>query len=98
MKTHFSVNRLFRDKKVVLGFILLILIFLLIIYIPRIINARLVPSENLPTWRIPNPVSKIFFLESIPPTAGSLAAGNSSVPDEYLVDPAIDSLLLFSRH
>lgn len=33
-------------------------------------------------------------MDEIPPTAGSLAAGNSTVPDEYLVDPAIDNLLL----
>lgn len=33
-------------------------------------------------------------MDKISPTAGSLAAGNSTVPDEYLVDPAIDNLLL----
>jgi hypothetical protein len=33
-------------------------------------------------------------MESIPPTTGSLAAGDSTVPNTYLVDPAIDTLLL----
>lgn len=33
-------------------------------------------------------------MDEIPPTSGSLAAGDSTVPDEYLVDPAIDTLLL----
>ena len=50
--------------------------------------------QTLPTWEVNNPVSKVFVMDKIPPTAGSLAAGNSTVPDEYLVDPAIDTLLL----
>ena len=50
--------------------------------------------QTLPTWEVNNPVSKVFVMDEIPPTAGSLAAGNSTVPDEYLVDPAIDTLLL----
>jgi hypothetical protein len=33
-------------------------------------------------------------MDEIPPTAGSLAAGDSTVPNEYLVDPAIDTLLM----
>jgi len=50
--------------------------------------------EPLPTWEVNDPVSKVFVMDEIPPTAGSLAAGNSTVPNEYLVDPAIDTLLL----
>lgn len=50
--------------------------------------------QSLPTWEVNNPVSKVFVMDEIPPTSGSLAAGNSAVPDEYLVDPAIDTLLL----
>ncbi len=50
--------------------------------------------EPLPTWEVNNPVSKVFVMDEIPPTAGSLAAGDSTVPNEYLVDPAIDTLLL----
>jgi hypothetical protein len=54
-------------------------------------------TDPLPTWQVNNPVSKIFVMDKIPPTAGSLAAGNSTVPDEYLVDPAVDTLLLMMR-
>jgi Domain of unknown function (DUF362)/FlgD Ig-like domain len=50
--------------------------------------------QTLPTWEVNNPVSKIFVMDQIPPTAGSLAAGDSTVPNAYLVDPAIDTLLL----
>ena len=50
--------------------------------------------QQLPTWQVNNPVSKVFVIDKIPPTAGSLAAGNSTVPNEYLDDPAIDTLLL----
>lgn len=48
---------------------------------------------SLPYWQVDNPVSTVYALDSIPPTTGSLAAGNASVPDEYLSDPAIDSLV-----
>ena len=50
--------------------------------------------QTLPTWEVNNPVSKVFVMDKIPPTAGSLAAGNSTVPNAYLVDPAIDTLFL----
>ena len=36
-------------------------------------------------------------MDSIPPTTGSLAAGNSTVPNEYLVDPAIDNLIMLMQ-
>lgn len=51
-------------------------------------------NTTLPAWQVQNPVSKVFVLESIPPTSGSLAAGDSTVPNEYLIDPAIDTLLM----
>ncbi|MCE7858093.1 MAG: hypothetical protein DYG97_16470, partial [Ignavibacteria bacterium CHB3] len=54
-------------------------------------------TEALPTWQVNNPVSKVFVMDQIPPTAGSLAAGDSTVPNEYLVDPAIDTLLLMLK-
>jgi hypothetical protein len=50
--------------------------------------------KSLPTWEVNNPVSKVFVMEEIPPTTGSLAAGDSTVPNEYLDDPAIDTLFL----
>lgn len=49
---------------------------------------------NLPVWEVTNPVSKIFALNDIPITSGSLSAGDSSVPNTYLSDPAMDTLLL----
>ncbi|MEK9136749.1 MAG: DUF362 domain-containing protein, partial [Bacteroidota bacterium] len=48
---------------------------------------------SLPVWEVPNPVSKVFVMDSVPRTIGSLAAGDSTVPNEYLRDPAIDTLL-----
>lgn len=53
-----------------------------------------IQPQSLPIWEVNNPVSKVFVMDEIPPTSGSLAAGNSTVPDEYLVDPAIDNLFL----
>lgn len=49
---------------------------------------------SLPYWEVPNPISKVFVMDNVPPTAGSLAAGDSTVPNSYLADPAIDSLIL----
>lgn len=53
--------------------------------------------QSLPTWEVNNPVSKVFVMDNIPPTAGSLAAGDSTVPNEYLDDPAIDNLMLIMK-
>jgi len=50
--------------------------------------------EPLPTWEVNDPVSKVFVMDEVPTTTGSLAAGDSTVQNEYLVDPAIDTLLL----
>lgn len=51
-------------------------------------------GRSLPVWEVEDPVSTVFIMDNIPPTAGSLAGGGASVPDEYLVDPAIDTLLM----
>jgi hypothetical protein len=53
-------------------------------------------GNPLPYWEVATPVSNVFVLDSMPPTSGSLAAGDASVPDAWLSDPAIDSLLLIS--
>ena len=74
-----------------------IIIFFLIGYFPQLIKAQIDSFEPLPTWEVQNPVSTVFVINSIPPTAGSLAAGNSTVPNEYLVDPAIDTLLMMMQ-
>jgi len=46
-----------------------------------------------PVWKVADPVSLVYVLDSIPLTAGSLAAGDTSVPDQHLSDPAIDTIL-----
>jgi len=48
--------------------------------------------ESLPVWEVDDPISEVFVMDSIPQTSGSLAPGNETVPDEYLCDPAIDTL------
>ena len=47
----------------------------------------------LPVWETYNPVSRVFVMDSLPSTTGSLAAGDATVPDQYLSDPAIDTLM-----
>lgn len=51
-------------------------------------------QTGLPVWAVDNPVSNIFVLDNIPTTPGSLAAGDASVPDSHLPDPAMDSLFM----
>lgn len=58
---------------------------------PGLAGARF--ASSLPVWEVDNPVSTVFVMDSIPPTSGSLAAGDASVPDEYLSDPAMDTLI-----
>ena len=53
-----------------------------------------VALSSLPTWEVDDPVSTVFVMDSLPPTSGSLAAGDASVPDEHLSDPAIDTMLM----
>ena len=55
------------------------------------------PLRALPTWEVDDPVSTVFVMDSIPPTSGSLAPGDSTVPDEYLADPTMDTLLLMLK-
>lgn len=52
-----------------------------------------VNAEALPVWKVSAPISKLYVLDNIPLTPGSLAAGNASVPDSFLMDPAMDTLL-----
>jgi hypothetical protein len=62
--------------------------------LPNLIKSQPKPINSLPTWEVYDPTSTVFVMDSLPPTSGSLAAGDASVPDEYLPDPAIDSMLL----
>ncbi len=65
-----------------------------VISVPGLLRSAPASVSSLPVWDADSLVSQVFVLDSIPPTAGSLAAGNASVPDEYLPDPAIDTLLM----
>ena len=94
MKSFSDSNLLSQYRKYSIGALITLGIFSLIFYLSQAINARIILSGSLPTWEVQNPVSTIFVMESIPPTAGSLAAGDSTVSNAYLVDPAIDTLLL----
>ena len=60
----------------------------------RLTKEKQTLTEALPTWEVNNSVSKVFVMDEIPPTTGSLAAGDSTIPNEYLDDPAIDTLVL----
>ncbi|MBN1356493.1 DUF362 domain-containing protein [bacterium] len=62
--------------------------------LPKRTKADLDYERDLPVWEVEDPISKVFIMEDIPATAGSLAAGNETVPDEHLVDPAIDAVFL----
>lgn len=48
---------------------------------------------TLPVWEVDDPVSTVFVLDSIPPTTGSLAAADASVPENHLRDASIDLIL-----
>jgi hypothetical protein len=61
--------------------------------LPELTRSKANSLGSLPTWEVPDPISTVFVMDSLPPTTGSLAAGDTSVPDEYLPDPAIDTML-----
>ncbi len=69
---------------------------LLLIIVGLLLTVSILP-QTLPTWEVNNPVSKVFVIDKIPPTAGSLATGDSTVPNQYLDDPAIDTLLMMMK-
>ncbi len=56
-------------------------------------RSAIYPTMPLPVWEVADAVSSVFVMDYIPLTTGSLAAGDASVPDEYLSDPAIDRLV-----
>ncbi len=94
MKSFSDSNLLSQYRKYSIGALITLGIFSLIFYLSQFINARIIPFGSLPVWEVEDPISTVFVMDSIPPTAGSLAAGDSTVPNAYLVDPAIDTLLL----
>jgi hypothetical protein len=64
---------------------------------PEFTRSEVKSIKSLPIWEVPNPVSTVFVMDSIPPTAGSLSSGDTTVPDSHLPDPAIDTLLLMMQ-
>jgi len=62
--------------------------------LPEYTRSEVSSLLSLPAWEVTDPISTVFVMDSLPPTSGSLAAGDASVPDEYLPDPAIDTMLL----
>ncbi len=66
----------------------------LVASIPDYSKSAVFDFDPLPVWEVPDPTSTVYVMDSIPPTTGSLDAGNASVPDEYLPDPAIDTILM----
>lgn len=65
----------------------------LLFTVPGEPRARTRNVTSPPVWEVDDPVSTVFMLDSLPPTAGSLAAGDTTVPDAHLPDPAVDTLL-----
>ncbi len=61
--------------------------------VPEFPRAEVTTFNELPVWEVNEPVSSVFVMDKVPPTSGSLAAGDASVPIESLSDPAIDTLL-----
>lgn len=61
-------------------------------------NNQQAVQVTLPVWEVANPVSKVFAINNIPKTSGSLNGANSGVPNEYLSDPAIDTLMLMMQN
>jgi hypothetical protein len=61
--------------------------------LPELTRPQINSIGSLPIWEVDDPISTVFVMDSLPLTTGSLAAGDTSVPDEYLPDPAIDTLL-----
>lgn len=61
--------------------------------LPEFTRSKVNSPMSLPVWEVEDPISTVFVMDSIPPTTGSLAPGDTSVPDEYLSDPAMDTLL-----
>jgi hypothetical protein len=73
--------------------ILIVGAFWFIVVSPKLPRAEVNSIEPLPVWEVDDPISTVFVMDKIPPTTGSLAAGDSTVPDKNLSDAAFDTLL-----
>jgi hypothetical protein len=65
----------------------------LILSIPGSTRSDDYSQASYPVWESDNPISTVYVMDSLPPANGSLSAGDASIPDEYLSDPAMDTLL-----
>jgi len=81
-------------SKISIVLIVIASLFIVITILPLLLKAESTSFGSLPVWEVEDPLSTVFVMDSIPPTTGSLAAGDPTVPNEYLPDPAIDTLLL----
>ncbi len=97
MKSAYKFKTFRLSAKLILIALIVFAITILTAFFPGVLLPKIALDDPLPTWEVLNPVSTVFVMDSIPPTAGSLAAGNSTVPNEWLVDPAIDTLLLMMQ-
>jgi hypothetical protein len=88
----FSGILVFR-KVYVSSVVILVVCFLALFNISSVKEIGTTASvSSVPAWVVTNPVSKVFVMDTVYNTKGSLAAGNSSVPDANLDDPTMDSL------
>ncbi|MEE9441437.1 MAG: DUF362 domain-containing protein [candidate division Zixibacteria bacterium] len=60
--------------------------------IPGITFSRQKADLDLPYWVSDSPISRVYVLDSIPVTIGTLDGADESTPDEYFTDPATDTL------
>ena len=97
MKSFFQLKNIKLPSKLIIVTIIVSGISILMAFLPGALLPKVSLVDPLPTWEVLNPISTVFVLDSIPSTAGSLASGDSTVPNEWLVDPAIDTLLLIMQ-
>ncbi|MFQ6105361.1 MAG: hypothetical protein ACE5OP_13890, partial [Candidatus Glassbacteria bacterium] len=64
-----------RIAKCAAGASLIVGLIWLIAAIPLLPGTRNEKTASLPVWEVDDPISTVFVMDSIPPTAGSLAAG-----------------------
>lgn len=97
MKMYFGLKNLGKHRKLYFVLVVLCVPFILVGFLLKKQSSQSDNFNPLPTWEVQAPISTVFVMDHIPLTSGSLAAGNSTVPDEYLVDPAIDTLLMMMQ-
>jgi hypothetical protein len=97
MKSFFEFRNYKLSAKLIFIAVICFGILVLSAFIPGALTPKVSLNGSLPTWEVLNPVSTVFVLDEIPPTAGSLAAGDTTVPNEWLADPAIDTLFLMMQ-